>query len=89
MVPGKVRPYDRLSEKMASGKLKGKTVDWGASAAIATKQEILDFIAEVYGGDWRTDPKVPPREYKEMQTLVEYVNSLPEDGSFALVAAEL
>jgi hypothetical protein len=62
-LPGKVRPYACLTEKMASGKLKWKQVDWGSSAAIATKQDILDFIAEVYGGnEWRTDPKVEPRE---------------------------
>jgi hypothetical protein len=83
-------PFSQLIDRISSGKFQGKQVDWGGWAAKVTRREILDFIADVYGGDeWYTDPTVMPHLYERMQTLMEYVGSLPEDGTFALVATEL
>jgi hypothetical protein len=83
-------PFAQLIDRISTGKFQGKQVDWGGWAAKVTKQEILDFITEVYGGDnCYTDPTVMPHLYEQMQTLTEYVNSLPEGGTFALVATEL
>jgi type I restriction enzyme M protein len=90
--PAEVRglPFFRLIEKISSGAFSGKQVDWGGWAAKVSKQDILDFIAEVYcGQEWYADPKVMPHLFESMQTLMAYVRSLPEDGTFALVATEL
>src|ERR1035437_2205434 len=83
-------PFSQLQDRISSGKFQGKQVDWGGWAAKVTRQEILDFIAEVYLGDeWYTDPKLMPHLYQNMQTLIAYVRGLPEDRAFALVATEL
>jgi hypothetical protein len=83
-------PFSQLIEKISNGKLPGKQVDWSGWAAQVTKQEILEFIDEVYRGDqWYIDPKLMPHLYENMQNLMAYVRSLPEDGAFALVATEL
>jgi hypothetical protein len=79
-----------LIDRISSGRFQGKQVDWGGWVAKVKKQEILDFIAEVYrGNEWYTDPKVMPHLYQNMQALMVYVRSLPEEGTFALVASEL
>ena len=83
-------PFSQLIDRISSGKFQGKQVDWGGWAAKVTKEEILDFIAEVYQGDeWYIDPEVMPHLYQNMQTLMDNVRSLPEGGAFALVATEL
>jgi hypothetical protein len=82
-------PFSQLIDRISSGKFQGKQADWGGWTAKVTKQEILDFIAEVYQGDeWYIDPKVMPHLYENMQALMAYVRSLPEDRAFALVAME-
>jgi hypothetical protein len=46
-------PFSQLIDRISSGRFQGKQVDWGGWAAKVTKQEILDFIAEVYrGNEW-------------------------------------
>lgn len=83
-------PFFRLIEKISNGEFTGKQVDWGGWAAKVSKKDILDFITEVYRDNkWYSDPKLMPHLYAEMQTLIAYVHSLPEDGFFALVAEEL
>jgi hypothetical protein len=83
-------PFSQLIDRISSGKFQGKQVDWSGWAAKVSKLEILNFIAEVYRGDeWYIDPQVMPHLYQNMQTLMDYVRSLPEDGTFALVATEL
>jgi hypothetical protein len=83
-------PFSRLIKKISDGEIPGRQVDWGAWAAKVSKRDILDFIDEVYHDDqWYSDPKLMPHLYENMQRLLAYVRSLPDDGFFALVACEL
>ena len=67
----------------------GKKVDWGAWPAQVSKQQIRDFIEEHYRGhDWYTDPTLMPHLYTQMRELRDFVESLPDDGCFVLVASE-
>ena len=83
-------PFSEVVEKISTGQFQGKQVDWAGWAAKVTKQELLKFIADVYRGDeWYVDPTIMPHLFENMQTLLAYVRSLPEDGALALVATEI
>jgi hypothetical protein len=53
-----------LIKKISSGEFAGKQFDWGGWAAKVSKQEILDFITEIYG-----DPKAMPHLMKKCKAL--------------------
>jgi hypothetical protein len=87
---GSGAPFSRLRRKIASGEFPGKQVDWGAWAAKVSKEQILDFIDEVYRGDnWYVDPTIMAHLFTKMEELMAYVRSLPDGRSYALVACEL
>jgi hypothetical protein len=83
------RPFSALIAKIKSQELEGKQIDWGAWAALVSRQQILDFIDEQYRGD-RTysDPAYAPHLYPALGQLRALVAALP-DERFALVALEL
>jgi hypothetical protein len=78
-----------LIDKIESGELPGKQVDWGAWAANLSKQQISDFFDAVYP----TDPTNSDRALLSgLQSFVnemrDFIRALP-DGRYALVASEL
>src|SRR5262249_56196843 len=79
-----------LVAKIEHGKLPGKQVDWGAWAAIVSKNDIIAFIEEAYAGD-RTysDPNYMPHLYPKLHELLAVVGAFAEDERLALVASEL
>lgn len=84
------QPFFRLRENIERGEYKGKQIDWGAWAAILTKQQILTFIDDNYrGNEWYTNPTKAPDLYEKLQAIVECVRSLPDGKSYALIAEEL
>jgi hypothetical protein len=87
--PGSGRPFSTLVSKIKEDELPGKQIDWGAWAAIVSRQQILDFVDEVYRGD-RTysDPTHSPHLYPALGQLKQLIAAL-DDGPFALVALEL
>ena len=78
-----------LKGKIDRGEFSGKQVDWGAWAALVSKQQIREFIEETYRGQsWYTNSSPMPHLYKRKQELAAIVQALPEDGQFVLVASE-
>jgi hypothetical protein len=84
--PGRISPFFpptgsfwSLKKKIEKGDLPGKQVDWGAWAANVSKTDILDFIAQHYGGR--------PVD-TDVAELIAFVEALP-DVRDALVASEL
>jgi hypothetical protein len=87
--PSRGGTFHVLIGKIREKQYVGKQVDWGAWAATVTKDQILEFIEEVYQGD-RTylDPSYMPHLHPHLEELKVFVRSLP-DRTFALVASEL
>jgi hypothetical protein len=73
-----------LLGKIKSGQFPSRQLDWGCWAAKVSKQDIVDFIDEVYSGkpasndEWRL----------RLDELIAFVNALP-DEDFAMVAIEM
>jgi hypothetical protein len=87
--PSRRGAFRALIRKIRNEQFAGKQVDWGAWAATVTKDQIFEFIEEVYESD-RTylDPSYMPHLYPFLEELKMFARSLP-DESFALVASEL
>ncbi len=86
--PAKSGEFFQLIGKIKSGALSGEKIDWGAFAANVTKQDIHDFIDELYEGDKTySDPCYAPHLYPKLNELRRFIDALPE-GRYALVAVE-
>jgi hypothetical protein len=87
--PSRRAAFHILIREIKASRLVGKQVDWGAWAATVSKDQIFDFIKNLYEDD-RTylDPTYMPHLYPLLDELRDYVRSLP-DESFALVGSEL
>lgn len=84
------KAFWQVQEAVEQKRLPGKQVDWGAWAAIASKEYILEFIENLYRGDpWYEDPSEMPHLYAQLQEVLDYVRSLPDGRDYALVACEL
>ena len=84
------RPFSKLNEKIKNKVFHGKQVDWGASAAIVTKNQIEDFIEECYKDSKEyLDPSHTPHLYEQLQELKEFVLTLDFNKKYYLVASEL
>jgi hypothetical protein len=80
------RAFSMLTDKVDSGQLPGKRVDWGAWAANVSKQQILDFFVEVYPPE---AAELSSGDSASRRTEVwNFLTDLP-DGRYALVASEL
>ncbi len=78
-----------LISMIDAGLLKGKRLDWGAFAAVTTKQQILNFVDELYRDDpTYSDPHYMPHLYPKLRELLDVLNGL-SDGEYALVGVEL
>ncbi len=84
--------FRRLVEKINSKVFHGEQVDWGAYAAIVTKEQILSFMEELYPPEWQ-EKTIEfnkcvglPDEYGELKDFVE---TLSNDEKYILVASEL
>ena len=87
--PTSGRLFSVLIAKIKNRELEGKQIDWGAWAAVLSRQQILDFIDEQYRGDpTYSDPNNAPHLFAALGQLRELIASLP-DERFALVAVEL
>ena len=75
-----------LMNKIKSGELPGKQVDWGAWAANVTKQQILDFVDAVY--EPHPGSMVSAGLEPALDELRDFTRTLP-DRRYALVASEL
>lgn len=83
-------PFFTVRRRIQTGEYQGRQIDWGAWAAIVSKQEILAVIADTYrGNDWYSDPAQMPHLYKDFQNLLDTVRGLPDDRRYALIAEEL
>ncbi len=84
---GTYEPFRTVVNRIENNILKGKQVDWGAWAAVVTKQEIVALIDGLYG----TDPAYSSLEHlcEKLATVRAAVQALPDDGRYALVADEL
>lgn len=80
-------PHGILTSGIISGRFKGEMVDWGGWAARMSKAEVLAFIEEVYG-DGTALKEWLPHLHKRFIKLKAFVNALPDDGHYALVANE-
>ena len=84
--------FRRLVKKIDSKAFQGAQVDWGAYAAIVTKEQILSFMEELYPPEWQEKKREfnkmcgVPDEYGELKDFVE---ALSEDEKYILVASEL
>ena len=82
-------PFYTLLRKISDGVLEGEQVDWGASAAIVSKRQIVDFIDEIYRNDQNyIDPARAPHLFPKLAELRSFVEALA-DERYALVAIEL
>jgi hypothetical protein len=87
--PSHGRAFRMLIDKIESGELPGKQVDWGAWAANLSKQQIFDFLDAVYP----TDPTNSDRALLSglepgVAEMRDFIRALPH-GRYALVASEL
>ena len=86
---GSGKAFWLIKEAVEQKQLPGKEIDWGAWAAIVSKDYILKFIDDLYRGDgWYEEPTEMPHLYAQLENVREYVRSLPDDRQYALVACE-
>jgi hypothetical protein len=71
----RVHPCDVLRDRIASGALAGRQVDWGAVAAKATVAELKAFAHDCYGG------AVPA-------AVADFLDGLDPSRSYALIGCE-
>ena len=87
--PARRDPFFTLLGKIREGHLDGKQVDWGASAANVSRQQIVEFIEEIYRGDETfLDPTSAPHLFPKLGELTRFVATLA-DERYALVAIEV
>lgn len=88
-------PFSEVKKRLEEGKYKGQQVDWGCWVVVATKKEILEFIADMYGERGKDFLARYSEEFysymrKQMCGLLDFVDNKLEDGKeYALVASEL
>src|ERR1700742_4577697 len=88
--PANPPAFFNLFGKIKSGQVQSRQIDWGCWATKMSKQDILDFIAEVYSNVRypQETPANPADDWKlRLDDLVAFVNAL-QDGHFAMVAIE-
>jgi len=65
--------FHRICDMVAQGELPGKQTDWGCWVVIVDKKQVLDFFKDV---------QIP-------RQMAEFLKSLKDSQSYALVAREL
>ncbi len=86
------RPWDRLIDMIEAHELDGKQVDWGAFAARATRAQIVAFMDRISGpgcAEWY-EQAAPHFSHlvPDMHSLQDFVATLADDVTYALIAAE-
>jgi hypothetical protein len=81
--------FRELKKRISDGAYVGKQVDWGAWVAKVSKQQIKDFMSDMY-----TDGSCFEQEHnahikKDYLELIAFVADLDDEGEYALVASEL
>lgn len=83
---GRLEPFSTVVDLIKTGVFAGKQVDWGAWAAVVSKQDILALLDDLYG----TDPSYSCLEHlcEQLAGVRVAMQALPSDGRFALIADE-
>ena len=77
--------FRELKKRISDGAYVGKQVDWGAWVAKVSKQQIKDFMSDMYSGSNDFEPHIK-KDYLE---LIAFVDELDDEGEYALTASEL
>jgi hypothetical protein len=72
--------------RIERGDYEGKQTDWGGWVAKVTKQQLLEFMTDIYGAPEQTTLNNAAHPLHELQQFIE---RLEDGGQYALVATEL
>ena len=82
-------PFRILVNKIESGELKGKQLDWGAWATKVNKRYITEFLEENYNETWYGINQSYPHLLEQMAELKNFIKGLDDTKDYILVASEL
>jgi hypothetical protein len=79
-----------LMNKIDSGELSGKLVDWGCWVAVVTPAEITSFMNELYSKEWHESHAEGLNNFNaRLEEVLSVVNKLDPTKKYALVGHEL
>ena len=79
-------PFSIILGRVFQKIYKGAQTDWGTWVAVVSKQDITDFLSDVYGDE--PEPLHMEHLNKQLTELREFVAGLDENKHYALVAQE-
>ena len=82
-------PFRILVDKIESGELKGKQLDWGGWATIVNKHYIIKFFKESYNENWYEINQSYTHLIAQMDELKYFIEGLDDTKFYVLVATEL
>lgn len=82
------KQFSDLKARIQSGEYEGKQTDWGAWVARVNKQQIVEFISDMYAEDKSLDS--PTNSHLKIQylELLLFVETLDPENKYALAAVE-
>jgi hypothetical protein len=88
--PSAPAAFAELLDRVFSGEVQARRVDWNCWAAKMPKRKIIAFIDEIYISN-PYSPQTPPEKgaarRKRIEELLAFVQSLPE-ADFAIIAVQ-
>ena len=86
--PSGSEAFRELKRRIEAGMYEGWPIDWGAWGAVVNKQQILDFVADMYAVDMtESRARLTPLKGTLTELLV-FVENLDPTIDYALVASE-
>ena len=81
--------FRELNKRISEGVYEGRRIDWGAWFAKVSKQQIKDFMSDMYDDGSCLDRDYSDHIKKNYLELIAFVDELDDDGEYALTASEL
>ena len=87
---GGSRHFYEVKRRVDDGRFKGRQVDWGCWVAIVTKEEILGYIADIYGERGKDFlARYSDCANDSMYELLDFIDKLEDGKEYLLAASEL
>ena len=91
---GGSRHFYEVKRRVDDGRFKGRQVDWGCWVAIVTREQIWEYVADIYGERFKDLlERYTEESYahlrKSINELMDFIDKLEDGKEYLLAASEI